>query len=215
MVMPVVLAVQALAWAVFGRPLVGEEDARYVLKSLHLVGPTVFFAAFTGILLFASSLIAGWVENWFVFHRIDSALAHHPRMIARFGPVRSARWAAWWRRNISGLAANASLGLLLGLVPTLMAFLGLGLDVRHVTLATGQLAASVSTLGLDLLREPAFWWCAASIPLIGFFNLSVSFWLALRVALRSRGITLSEQRLIYAAIRRRVRQRPRSFFLPA
>ncbi|HYE70050.1 MAG TPA: site-specific recombinase [Aquabacterium sp.] len=214
MVVPVVLAVQLLAWAVFGSPLVSKHDAEHVLHSLTLLGPTVLFAAFTGILLFASSLIAGWAENWFVFHRLDSALAHHPRMVGRFGAARAARWSVWWRNNISGLAANASLGLMLGLVPTLMAFLGLGLDVRHVTLSTGQLAAAVSTLGPDLLRQPAFWWCAASLPLIGFFNLTVSFWLALRVALRSRGITLTEQRLIYAAIRRRLRQRPRSFFLP-
>jgi site-specific recombinase len=214
MVVPVVLAVQALAWAVFGQPLVTEHDAQYVLQSLTLLGPTVLFAAFTGILLFASSLIAGWVENWFVYHRLDSALAHHPRMVERFGAARAARWSTWWRQNISGLAANASLGLLLGLVPTVMAFLGLGLDVRHITLSTGQLAAAVSTLGASLLTQPDFWWCVASLPLIGFFNLTVSFWLALRVALRSRGITLSEQRLLYAAIRRRLRHRPMSFLLP-
>lgn len=214
MVVPVVLALQWLSWGVFGRPLVGEHDALHVLETLHLLGPTLFFAAFTGILLFASSLIAGWVENWFVFHRIDSALAHHPAMIARFGPARAARWSAWWRQNISGLAANASLGFLLGLVPALLAFVGLGIDVRHVTLSTGQLAAAASTLGWTLLQQPAFWWCAASLPLIGFLNLTVSFWLALRVALRSRGITLNEQRQLHAAIRRRLRQRPRSFFLP-
>ena len=27
------------------------------------------------MLLFASSLIGGWVENWFVWHRLDSAIA--------------------------------------------------------------------------------------------------------------------------------------------
>jgi site-specific recombinase len=215
MVVPVVLLGQGLGWLLLGRPLVGEHDAQYVLKSLTLLGPTLFFAAFTGILLFASSLIAGWVENWFVYHRLDSALAHNPAIVARLGAPRAAHWADWWRRNISGLAANVSLGLLLCLVPTLLAFIGLPLDVRHVTLSTGQLAAAASTLGWQTVTLPAFWWCLASLPLIGVLNLGVSFWLALRVALRSRGITLHERQRLYAALRRRLREAPRSFILPA
>lgn len=185
-----------------------------MLKSLTLLGPTLFFAAFTGILLFASSLVAGWVENWFVYHRLDSALAHNPAIVARLGATRALRWSDWWRRNISGLAANVSLGLLLGLVPTLLAFVGLPVEVRHVTLSTGQLAAAASTLGWASLQQPAFWSCAASLLFIGVLNLGVSFWLALRVALRSRGITLHDRRRLYTAIRARLRQRPRSFLLP-
>jgi hypothetical protein len=88
-----------------------------VLQSLTLLGPTALFAAFTGVLLFASSLIAGWTENWFVFHRLDSAIAWNPRIVARLGAARAARWAAWWRANVSGIAANVSLGMMLGLVP--------------------------------------------------------------------------------------------------
>ena len=37
---------------------------------------------------------------------------------------------------------------MLGLVPPIAAFFALPLDVRHVTLATGQLAAAVGALGL-------------------------------------------------------------------
>lgn len=214
LVAPVVLAVQGLAWWLAGAPLVSEHDARYVLKSITLLGPTALFAAFTGVLLFASSLFAGWVENWFVFHRLDSALAHHPTIVARLGAPRAQRWSAWWRANVSGLAANVSLGLMLGLVPVLLAFVGLPIEVRHVTLSTGQLAAAVSTLGWSTLAEPAFWWCAAALAVTGALNLGVSFWLALKVALRSRGITLRDKRRLYAAIRQRLRQRPRSFLLP-
>jgi site-specific recombinase len=45
------------------------------------------------VLLFASSLIAGWAENWFVFHRLDSAIAWNPRIVARLGAARAQRWA--------------------------------------------------------------------------------------------------------------------------
>ena len=213
-VLPVVLAVQLAAWGLSGAPLLGAEEARHVLHKLTLLGPTAAYAAFTGVLLFAASLIAGWVENWFVFHRLDSAIAWNPGIVRLLGAPRAQRWSAWWRANISGLAANVSLGLLLGLVPALAGFFGLPLDVRHVTLSTGQIAAALGSLGVGLLREPIFWSCVAAIPFIGALNLAVSFWLAFRVALRSRGLRLRERDRIGAALRDRLRRDPRSFFLP-
>ncbi|MEH0168142.1 site-specific recombinase [Roseateles microcysteis] len=213
-VIPVVLGVQLLAWLAFGGPAVGPKEADYVLHSLNLLGPSVFFAAFTGVLLFLSSLIAGWVENWFVFYRLDSAIAWNPRLIARLGAARAQRWSSWWRANISGLAANTSLGLMLGLVPVVLAFFGLPIEVRHVTLSTGQLAAAVGALGVEIFKQPAFWWCVPTIVLIGILNLGVSFALAFLVALRARGIQVADRARLRSAIWRRLRSQPRSFVLP-
>jgi site-specific recombinase len=211
---PLVLAIQ-LAWqALFGRTLVGPKDAEHVLHSLTLLGPTAFHAAFTGVLLFASSLIAGWAENWFVFHRLDSAIAWNPRFVAALGAARALRWSRWWRQNISGLAANISLGLLLGLVPAVAGFFALPLDVRHVTLGTGQLAAAAGALGSPVLRNPEFWWCLGGIAITGVLNLVVSFALAFAVAVRSRGIKLRERARIRSAILQRLRRAPLSFLLP-
>ena len=67
------------------RPAAERTD--YVLHSLTLLGPGALFAAVTGILLFASSIIAGRVENWFVFNRPDSALRYHPVFTRRLGMV--------------------------------------------------------------------------------------------------------------------------------
>ncbi|MBL8303812.1 MAG: recombinase, partial [Ideonella sp.] len=213
-VIPVVLAVQGLALLAFGEPLVGVKDAQYVLHSITLLGPTALFAAFTGVLLFASSLVAGWAENWFVWHRLDSAIAWNPRIVARLGAARARRWGAYWRANISGITSNVSLGLMLGVVPAVAAFFGLPLEVRHVTLATGQLAAAVGALGWGTLATAGFWWCVAGIVAIGTLNLGVSFLLAFRVALRSRGIRLADRSRIYRAIRRRLRTRPLDFIRP-
>lgn len=211
---PLVLLVQGVAVWLGGAPLVGAREGEYVLHSLTLLGPSVLFAAFTGVLLFASSLIAGWVENGFVFHRLDSALAWNPRIVARLGPARAQRWARWWRAHVSGLAANVSLGLMLGLVPVLAGFFGLGLEVRHVTLSTGQLAAALGALGLPVLAEPAFWWCVAGIAVTGVLNVGVSFWLALRVALRARGVHGVDRRRITGALLRRLARSPGSFLWP-
>ena len=211
---PLVLGLQWLGAQLFGSPPVGHEDAEYVLKSLTLLGPTALFAAFTGVLLFASSLVAGWAENWFVFHRLDSAIAWNPSIVARLGAARAQRWSHWWRDNVSGLAASISLGMMLGLLPAVFGFFGLGLDVRHVTLASGQLAAALGAEGPGLLQRAEFWWCAAAIGVIGGLNLGVSFWLAFKVALRSRDIAVRERRAIYAALRRRMWRAPLSFLWP-
>ena len=214
MVVPVVLGVQWLARAAFGAPLVGVDTAGHILHSLTLLGPTALFAAFTGVLLFISSLIAGWAENWFVWHRLDSAIAWNPRIVATLGAARAARWAAYWRANISGFAANISLGMMLGIVPVVALFFGLPLEVRHVTLSTGQLAAALGAEGFGLLRDAAFWWCVAGIAATGVLNLGVSFYLALKVALRSRGIRLADRSRIYRSIRARLRRKPLSFIVP-
>lgn len=211
---PLVLALQWLAIGLMGQPLVGKAEAEYVLHSLTLLGPSALFAAFTGVLLFASSLIAGWAENWFVYHRLDSAIAWNPRIVARLGAPRARRWSAWWRTNISGVAANVSLGMMLGLVPALAAVVGLPVEVRHVTLSTGQLGAALGALGWGLLAQPVFWWCVAGIACTGVLNLTVSFGLAFKVALRSRGVRVQDRARIGRAIRHRLRTQPMSFLRP-
>jgi site-specific recombinase len=211
---PLVLAVQVLSTLIFGAPPVGRQEADYVLHSVTLLGPTALFAAFTGVLLFASSLVAGWVENWFVLHRLDSAIAWNPRIVARLGAARAMRWARWWRDNVSGLAANISLGMMLGLAPALLGFVGLPLEVRHVTLASGQLGAAAGVLGVGLVFTPAFWWCVAGIAVTGLLNLTVSFALAFGVALRSRGVRDVDRRRIGSALGQRLRTHPSSFVWP-
>ena len=205
----------ALLWArMAGAPVLDSAHAQQTLGSLHLLGPSLLFAAFTGVLLFASSLIAGWTENWFVLHRLDSALQYNPRITRVLGARRAARWAHFLRENLSGLAANISLGMMLGLVPAFASFFGLGLDVRHVTLAAGQLGVAAASLGPDVLHQGALWWAVATIPLLGALNVGVSFYLAFLLALRAHNVTVGERARIYAGLRARLRKAPLEFFLP-
>ncbi len=213
-VTPLVLGIQLLCWQLSGAPAITVAKALHILHDNTLLGPTVLYAAFTGVILFLGSLIAGWTENWFLWHRLDSAIAWNPRSLATLGTARAQRWSAWWRNNISGMASNISLGLMLGLVPTFAQFFGLPLEVRHVTLVTGQVAAAAGTLGLSALHEPAFWWCVAAIPLVGVMNLSISFTLAFRVALRSRSILVTDRKRIVRAILQRLRTHTLDFIYP-
>ncbi|MDO9147342.1 MAG: site-specific recombinase [Hydrogenophaga sp.] len=214
LVVPVVVVLSLVLQFVTDAPMIDANQAQHALHDLHLLGPTVLFAALTGVLLFASSIVAGWVENWFVFHKLDSAVRHNPRFTRVLGPARAARWATFLRSNVSGLAANISLGFMLGLVPAFAAFFGLGLDVRHVTLAAGQAAAAAASIGLGILVEPGLWWAVASIALVGPINLAVSFYLAFRLALRAQSISEVNRQRIRAALWRRIRSAPLSFLLP-
>jgi site-specific recombinase len=214
LVVPVVVLISLIMMLVTGEAMVNEDKAHQVLKDISLLGPLVLYAAFTGVLLFASSIIAGWVENWYVFHNLDSAMQHNPRFTAVLGHARAARWADFMRRNISGLAANISLGLMLGLVPAFMVFFGIGLDVRHVTLSAGQVAAAAMALGWDVFHESEFWWAVAGVAVIGPLNLGVSFYLAFRLALQAQSVSEVNRQLIRAAIKRRIRAAPLSFLLP-
>jgi site-specific recombinase len=204
------LAVQLLR----GTPMIDTQTAHYVLHSLTLQGPSVLYAAFTGVLLFSSSILAGWVENWFVLHRLDSALRYNPRITAVLGGRRAARWARFWRHNISGLAANISLGFILGLAPAILGFFAIPLDVRHVTLSSGQLGAACASLGAEVLQHPDFWWAVGAIPLIGLMNVGVSYFFAFRVALRAHEVSAIARSLIYKAIGRRLLTAPLSFLWP-
>ncbi|WP_439520323.1 site-specific recombinase [Hydrogenophaga sp.] len=214
MVIPVVVLISLVMMLITGEAMVNEAKAHQVLKDISILGPLVLYAAFTGVLLFASSIIAGWVENWYVFHNLDSAMQHNPRFTAVLGRERAARWADFMRRNISGLAANVSLGFMLGLVPAFMAFFGIGLDVRHVTLSAGQVAAAAMALGWGVFHESEFWWAIAGVAVIGPLNLGVSFYLAFRLALQAQSVSEVNRLLIRSAIKRRIRAAPLSFLLP-
>ena len=213
-VVPTVLLI-CLALVASGQAdMLTEAQARHVLHDMHLLGPTALYAAFTGVLLFASSLIAGWTENAFVLHQLESALRYHRGLWRVFGQRAAWRFSQFMRRNISGLSANISLGLLLGLTPALAQFFGLNLEVRHVTLSAGQLTAAVHALGWQTLQTPEFWWSVAGVLVIGPLNLGVSFYMAFRLALAAQDVQASQRGRIARALRDRMRHAPQSFVWP-
>ncbi|MDO9403250.1 MAG: site-specific recombinase [Polaromonas sp.] len=214
MVIPAVLLINSIIGFVSGHAMISREEAQHVLHTLTLLGPTLMWAAFTGAVLFAASMIAGWAENWFVLHRLDSAIRYNPSFTGVLGATRAARWAQFMRNNISGLASNIALGFMLGLIPPITGFFGIELEVRHVTLSSGQLAAAGASLGLEAFRMPAFWYCVAAIPLIGALNLGVSFYLAFRLALRAHNVSVLDRARIRTAIWERWRDKPMSFLVP-
>ncbi len=205
----------AWIWKIsFGTALLSTAKAEHVLHDFSILGPTPLYAAFTGILLWLSSIFSGWVDNWFAYHQLGSALSHNRRLAFIIGEKRARQFALFLKKNISPIAASISLGFLLGLTPAILQFFGIPLDVRHVTLSSGSLAAAVMSLPMSDFPVFDFWMAVAGIASMGVLNILVSFSLALFVAIRARKIQAPERGLLYRAVARRLRQQPLSIFWP-
>lgn len=197
-----------------GHSFLDDHTAGAVVRSFHpFKSGTIFFAAVTGVLLWMSSLAAGWFENWIVYRRVPEAIEHH-RFGKQVGPERMVKVARFIEREAAGFGGSVSLGFLLGMTPVFAKFFGLPLDVRHITLSTGSLTMSIQALGIDAVGWEALIWAAVGIVIIGLLNFGVSFGLALIVALRARDVPRGERRMLPGAVLRRFVRKPFEFFFP-
>ncbi len=213
-VIPAAVALHIAFTYVTGHATLTNEEAMQVLKDHSIFGWSPLFAAFTGVLLWLSSLIAGWTDNWVALNNIPRAIRGNRRLRFLFGPRlagRLADFSAAWASTIGG---NVSLGFLLGLTPKALAFAGIALDVRHVTLSAGTIAFAAATIGQDVWRQHAFWQAVSCIGVIGLLNVGVSFGLAMAIAIRARAVTTTDRRRIYRALWSRIARRPMQILLP-
>lgn len=210
-VIPVMLALSVGLLMLFGIPVMQDAKAHSTLQSLSIIGVTPLFAAFTGVLLWIASLIAGFADNWFALRRLRESLTHHRRLVRAVGAPRAERWAKWLEHNISGLVGNISLAIFLGMTPVVAQFFGLPLDVRHVTLSTASVASAVSMLGWPVLMSLEFWLAVVGILVIGLLNVGVAFACSLTLALRARDVPARSRRLVFRAVLRRFTASPQAF----
>ena len=200
--------------AVFGRPFMSASDASDVCAQMNpLRSGTVFYAALTGVILWLASVVGGWFDNFCAYNRLPLAIAQHPagRVLGR---ERLARWGEKLARNASGWATNVSLGFMLGMTPAIGHFLGLPLDVRHVTLNSGILSLASTSLGWQWLGEGAFLLSVAGVGIMFVLNLSVSFLLALASAARAYDLPAHDNAELVRGLFRRFVRRPLDFFVP-
>lgn len=193
---------------------IDPEFAHTTIKSFSILGMTPVYAAWTGVLLWASSVFSGLFANWFSFRGLAEAIEHHPRLIYVFGEHRTRFWANYLRKNIAGFAANISLGLLLGMSTPVGNFFGLPLDVRHVTLSTGTMAACCFSLGHEIFSQKEFWLGVGGLLSMAVLNLTVSFALALIVAIWAKEATAPSLSTTLRALLEKVRTKPFVLFLP-
>ena len=211
---PTAVLIGVVIASVSGQPLMSAEKAQ---KLIHDVSPfesmALFHAAIAGVCLFIAGLISGYYDNLAAYERIRERLEHARWLQAMFGQVRLARLAAYLDNNLGALAGNFFLGVMLALVGTVGFLIGLPIDVRHVTLSSANVGLALAALNfsVDVLTIGKI---MLGIGLVGLINLSVSFALALWVAMRSRGVGFGQTRQLVAILWGRLTIMPKQFFWP-
>jgi site-specific recombinase len=214
LVIPVTALLEFALTQAKGHHLLSPQKAMAVLHSVSPLSGAWLFAALTGVMLWLSSVIAAWVDNWFALHQLGPALAQHRQLQQWLGPSRTRRAAQWLGRNIAGLSGNISLGFMLGLTPEVAGFFGLPLDIRHVTVSTGQVTAAIGAIGLGNISGGTMAELIIGILGIGALNLMVSFGLAMFVAIRANAVRGPERNMFFRGLAMRVIKAPLSFIFP-
>jgi len=173
----------------------------------------LFHAAIAGFFLFLSGIISGSIANRDKHFDVKYRIEEHPWLKMTFGKNKTKQFARWYDNNWPGLMSNFWFGVFLGSTSSLGKFLGLSLDIRHITFASGNLALALYGAKFQVENNMLFWGIFG-VFMIGLVNFLVSFGLSLGLAFRSRNIPLAELKPIFASIKRRFISKPMSFFFP-
>jgi site-specific recombinase len=182
------------------------------LSPIHSLA--IIHAAIAGVFLFLSGIISGNVSNKSKHNQLYYRIQEHPLLKLSLGTTKTTKIANWFERNWAGIVSNGWFGIFLGSTASLGMFLGINLDIRHITFASGNFALGL--YGKDFFIDNwTIFWSIFGIGIIGFMNFIVSFGLSLGLAFRSRDIPVSEVSLLNKAIWAHFKSKPLSFFIPS
>ncbi|ALM50765.1 recombinase [Flavobacterium psychrophilum] len=181
------------------------------LSPIHSLA--VLHAAIAGVYLFLSGIIAGAVANRDKHQHMYYRIQEHPVLKMSLGRTRTKKLAKVYEKKWAGIISNFWFGVFMGTTASIGIFLGLDLDVRHITFSSGNLALGLYGANWNVATD-AIIWGVVGIVIIGMVNFLVSFGLSMGLAFRSRNIPLSEIRLVAASIWKHFKQKPGSFFFP-
>lgn len=210
---PVSLAIIYGLDVLFNQNMAADKSS----KLLHDLDPfeskAILHASLAGFYLFISGIIAGNIGNNSVFYQIPKRIANNPLINQVFGQKTAKAASAYYSKNWAGIISNFWFGVCLGATGPIGTFLGLDLDIRHITFAAGNFALGL--YGKDFSVDSyTFWISFITVFLIGFFNFLVSFGLSMALALRSRKVNLGGVKEILKEIVRYFVRNPFRFFLP-
>lgn len=184
-----------LAWLFFaatGTKIAEGVAAQKLLTDQQpLNSLALLYACFTGFFLFASGLIAGFVENYVVYGKIAERLKSTRSFKNNFTEKRRYKIIHYIENNLGSLIGNISLGFFLGMAGFLGKTFGIPFDIRHITISAAN--AAIGFFGLNhAISTSELLYTLFGVALIGFLNFAVSFGLAFYVAVKSRGIHLRD-----------------------
>ncbi|MEC5164526.1 site-specific recombinase [Flavobacterium sp. PL11] len=181
------------------------------LSPIHSLA--IFHAAIAGVFLFLSGIISGSVTNRDKHNQVYFRITEHPFLKRNLGKLRTLNLAKLYEKRWAGVISNFWFGVFMGSTGSIGLFLGLNLDIRHITFASGNLALALYGANYQISSWMLFWGIFG-IGIIGLVNFIVSFSLSLGLAFRSRSISLFELRFVTVSIWKHFKSKPVSFFFP-
>jgi site-specific recombinase len=210
---PVALALIYGLDVLFQQNFAAEKATKLLQDQDPFHSKAIFHASIAGFFLFISGIISGNVANNSVFYRIPKRIAKNPFLNYFLGEKTAKNLSEFYARNWPGIMSNFWFGIFLGVTGPIGLFLGLDLDIRHITFAAGNIALGFYGKGFEV-DSYTVWISIITVFIIGFFNFAVSFGLSMVLAFRSRKVNFGEVREIYREILRYFLKNPLRFFLP-
>ncbi|MEX2590862.1 MAG: hypothetical protein WD334_11715, partial [Chitinophagales bacterium] len=211
---PVAFALSWLFFMVFDGHIAGTVKAEKLISELHpWKSLSLFHAGIAGVCLFLSGIISGYYDNAVVFRKIPLRLRQHPFLIKTIPTPVLQKLSYYVENNLGSLAGNFFLGIFLGSMGTLGFILGLPIDIRHITFASGNFGLAMASLGSSVDWQTILI-TVVGILGIGVMNFVVSFGLAIFVAIESRGVAFTKTTLLINYLLRSFWRKPLEFFFP-
>ena len=185
-----------------------------LLKDLNPIeSKAILHACIAGFFLFISGIISGNISNSSIFNQVPERISQSPFLNQVIGAKNSKKLSDFYTKHWAGIISNFWFGIFLGVIAPLGVFLGLDLDIRHITFSAGNFALALYGKGFDI-DTYTFTISLVTIFLIGAFNFIVSFGLSMLLAFRSRKVNFGELTIIYKTILKYFIKNPLRFFIP-
>ena len=208
-------AASALLWqAATGERLMSDLKASGILAAHDpLSSGVVLFAVETGIVLYLSGLLSGWLSNQAQGRNLARSFARNSILRYAVAPGRRDAWAAAIARNLPGLGTAIILGFMLAALPVVGAITGLPCDLRHVTISAGSVTMALASHP-EALASSFGIAAIAGVLLVGVINILVGFSCALFTALRADGQPIRSALPLLRRIAADALRRPLAYLLP-
>jgi site-specific recombinase len=190
------------------------EKAHHLFADIDpLRSGALFYAAIAGVCLFLSGLITGYHDNLAIYNKIPQRLLAVKFLQKVLGLKRLDRVANYVENNLGALAGNFYFGCLLGGMSAIGILFGLPFDIRHIAFSAAFVGYSAFSLDF-MLSWQTMAYAALGLGLIAMVNLTVSFSLAIYVALKSRKIRFKQWRILVSQLASHLNQHPAEFIMP-